>query len=64
MEIRFDYEEIGSDFVVVIMSGDGSMVIGRYILRETKRAFLIGPAEYRAVIFAESGYGSWSAVWD
>jgi len=64
VEMRFDYEEVGSDFVVVIMSGDGSMLIGEYALRKTKSVFLVGPAEYRVVIFAEGGYGPWSASWD
>lgn len=64
IELCFDYEEVGSDFVVVIMSGDGGMVIGEYALKETKSVFLIGPAEYRVIIFAESGYGPWNAAWD
>ena len=64
MEMRFECEEAAADYNVIIMSGDGSMVIREYTLKETKSAFLVGPAEYRVIIFAENGFGPWSAEWD
>jgi hypothetical protein len=64
LEIRFDCGEGCPGFIVVVMSPDGSMVVGEYPLEETTRAILFGPADYRVVIFAEDGYGPWSAEWD
>jgi len=64
MEMRFDTGEGTSDSVVVIMSEDGGEVMAEYVLGESKNVFLSGPAEYRVVVFAESGHGSWSAEWD
>ena len=63
-EMRFDCDEHDADCIVFIMSGDGSMVLWQYSLEEVKSVFLVGPAEYRVIIFAKNGYGSWSVEWD
>jgi len=64
LEVRFECEEITGDFMVVVLTGDGGMVVDGFDPERDDHLFLMGPGTFTVVIYSMDGFGRWSAEWD